>query len=491
MCRYGLHAEPINNTYFYMKKTIACITCFLLTIASSLHAQSGDICQLGFTYLISQSNNWGKGKPLVQGIKPYSPAEFAGLKPFDIIESIAGIPVEQIGLNEIESLLNPVDQQEVLLTVSNIASASRQVLVQKECKKPNAITEGQLATAFAFYSLESTSERDFVCPFKTTTTADPVDFNRFKTFAFATVDPTNRALESAINDYIAKELTQKGLKQVATTPDILVQTFYFFDKNLNFRGTNKVQVSKTPVYRYNTARNQMEKLPFLSPATADTEVEYLLQLGIRLVDQSLMPGRVLWECESNELMEESFRLDEYARIHVPLMCMQYPYVKYTRNVPYRVNKKTFNYTGISYDIDRLELIADVDRNSPAYTAGIRPRDVIERIGKQRMNRSAEEFTAAYKRFISASMQYRDPKTQFADANGFSYCMYWDTFKYPMIADMMQKTEYDPVFSYLYFFAPYVNASGNNVCTFEIKRGKEKQEIVLRPTIRTEVTIELQ
>ncbi len=474
-----------------MKKRIGIIISLFLISSVSLYAQSSDICRLGFSYLISQSNNWAKGKPLIQAIIPYSPAEQAGLKPFDIIESISGIPVEQIGLNEIESLLNPTDQNEVLLTISNVSFTGKQVLVRKECKKANSITEDQLASAFAMYSLESTTERDFVCPFKTTTTADPVDFTRFKTFAFAAVDPDNRALESTINESIHNELSKKGFKLTTQQPDLLIQTFYFFDKNPNFKGTNKLVVNKEPVYRYNIGRNQMEKLPFLSPATSDTEVEYLLQLGIRIIDQVVLPGRVLWECEANELMEESFRLDEYARIHIPLMCMQYPYVKYTRNVPFHVNKKIYNYTGINFDIDRLEQVTDVDPNSPAYAAGIRPRDVIERIGRQKMNHSAEEFTSAYKRFITASWNLRDPKTQYTDANGFSPCMYWDTFKYPMIAELMQKNEFFPAFTYLYNFAPYVNSSGNNICTFDIKRGKEKLEIVVRPTLRTEVSVELQ
>ena len=59
------------------------------------------------------------------------------------------------------------------------------------------------------------------------------------------------------------------------------------------------------------------------------------------------------------------------------MCMQYPYTKYGRNVPFKVSKKTYNYTGISYDIDKLDQVVDVDRNSPD-AAGIRPRDIIER-----------------------------------------------------------------------------------------------------------------
>ena len=36
-------------------------------------------------------------------------------------------------------------------------------------------------------------------------------------------------------------------------------------------------------------------------------------------------------------------------------------VKYQRNVPFKVNQKTYNYTGLSYDIDRMEQIADVDK----------------------------------------------------------------------------------------------------------------------------------
>ena len=223
---------------------------------------------------------------------------------------------------------------------------------------------------------------------------------------------------------------------------------------------------------------------------AEAEAEYLLQFGIRIIDQKDIPGRVLWECEANELLEDSYRLDEYARVHVPLMCMQYPYTKYGRNVPFKVSKKTYNYTGISYDIDKLDQVVDVDRNSPAYAAGIRPRDIIEKIGRHKMDHSAEEFSSAYKRFITNTMQYRDPKTMFTDANGFKYCMFWDVFKYPQIADASQSSDYLPAFSYLYYFAPYINPSGNNACTFNIKRGKTKLEVIIRPTIRSEVTVEI-
>lgn len=449
------------------------------------------VCRLGFTYDISQSKNWGYRKPVINSVIPYSSAEQAGVKRYDVIEAIDGVAVTDVSVDEIAQLLNPAGKNEVTLAIRNLSSASaKHVIVKKDCKKSDAITEDQLASAFAMYSLETTGERDFVCPFRTTVTADSVDFGNFRTFAFSPVDESNRQLELVINDCIEEELLKKGLTKDLVKPDILIQTFYFFDKNPNFMGVNKVQVKKEPTYRYNSVYGKMERFPFLDYAMAESEAEYLLQFGLRLIDQKEVPGRVLWECEANEMLEESFRLDEYARVHVPLMCLQYPYAKYGRNVPFRLRQKTYNYTGISYDINELALVVDVDKNSPAYAAGVRPRDVIERIGRNKMGYSAEEFSSAYKRFISRTMEYRDPKTLFTDANGFRYCMFWDVFKYPQIADEVRDADYLPAFSYLYYFAPYINPSGNNACTFYIQRGKKRLEVIIRPTIRSEAVVEV-
>lgn len=475
-----------------MKKIALSIFLLCITIMGFAQSRSTTLCRLGLQYEISRSPNWGTDKPVIKSIIPYSSAETAGLKPGDIIEAIDGVPVGSILPDEIPQLLNPIDKNEVILTIRNLANPEKQVRVRKECKKSNTITEDQLASAFNMYSLETTSERLFICPFKTTVTSDPVDFSTFRTYAFAPIDENNRVLETAINEYIGKILSAKGLTPDPEKPDIEIHTFYFFDRNPNFRGRNPLVVAeKETIYRYNITHSKMETFPFLSPLSAESEAEYLLQLGIRMIDQRDAPGRVLWECEANELLEKSYRLEDYALVHIPLMCMQFPYVKYTRNVPFYVSKKTYNYTGIQFDIDRMELVADVDRNSPAYAAGIRAGDVIERIGKHKMNHSTESFTAAYKRFITKTMDLRDPKTMFTDANGFKYCMYWDTFKYTQVADALQQNTYQGAFSYLYYFAPYVNPSGNNACVFQIKRGKEKSEITIRPTIRSESIIEIQ
>mgnify|MGYP000546310471 CR=1 FL=1 len=475
----------------YMRKII-----LFLALLAAIHTTGNSqqknetICRLGFDYDISQSRNWGYNQLVVTKVYPYSSAELAGLKKFDIIDTINGIDVRTISDGEIEQLLNPAGQSEVVMTVKNLAHDSRQILIKKDCKKSLSISEDQLASAFSMYSLETTKEVDFTCPFKTTVTKDTVSFSQFKTFAFSPIDENNRELEEKINENIKNELTKKGMTVDVVQPDILIQTYYYFDKNPNYVGTNKIVVKKEAVYRYNLAHNKVEKFPFLASNTSESEAEYLLQFGIRLIDQKIQPGRVLWECESNELMETAYSLNDYAQAHTPLMFMQYPYVKYSLNVPYHISMKSYNYTGISYDINRLELISEVKRNSPAYEVGIRAKDVVEKIGRNKMGYTSEEFSKAYKQFITKTLSYRDPKTIFTDSNGFKYCMLWDVFKYPQVADAINEPDNLGAFSYLYFFTPYINPTGNNACTFVIRRGKEKKEVVIRPTIHTETTIEV-
>lgn len=474
-----------------MKKCLAATVLSFICLVTFAQSGGNIICRSGFSFEVSKNINWGTGLPVVTEVSPYSSAELAGLKQHDIIQEIDGVNLLGLSLEEIQQLLNPADKQEVVLKISNLSKTDHTVLVSKECKRRNAITEDQLATAFSMLSLENTSERKFICPFKTTVTPNSVGFQQFRTFGFAEIDENNRQLETQINEAIKKELTEKGLAYDSYGPDILISTYYFFDKNPNFRGVNKVVIDKEQNYRYDFSRNEMVKVPFTTGSSAESESEFLLQFGFKMVDNVYLPGRILWECEANELLESNYRIEDYARIHIPLMCMQYPFVKYTRNVQYRVSQRTYNYTGLSYDINRLELVAKVDPNSPAAVAGIRANDIVERIDGNPVNITAEEATSAYKSFITSTMKYRDLETRFTDANGFSRCMYWDRFKYTQVADAVKKAKDIAAFSYLFYYAPYINGSGTNACTFNTRRGKTKSEIVIRPTIRRELSVTIE
>jgi hypothetical protein len=425
-------------------------------------------------------------------VYPKSPAEMAGIQQNDVIEQINGLNVTDISPDDVDSLLTATESLEIELTVSNFSSAAKRVPLTKECHSSIALNESRLAEAFAMYSVERTHNRLFICPFVTTTTDDSVDFSRFKSFDFTVAeDSSNASIEETLNGTLKAELTAKGLQHNTLKPDFLVHTYYTYRENPHFRRKSKETEEQAPVFRYDITRDKVTKFPFYQSSTPESEAEYLLQLGIRLIDQRFIPGRILWECEANELMSAPYAINEYALIHIPLMCMQFPYVKYNRNAQFILTKKAYNYTGLSYSINRLNEIAAVDPISPAWEAGIRPRDVVEQIENKRMDHTAAEFTAAYHQFIAKTLKHRDKNTRFTDANGFPDCMYWDPAKATQITKAFENDKhYLTAFSYLYSFEPYINLLGSTSCTFVVRRNGEKMQFTLRPVFHSEKTIEL-
>ena len=470
-----------------MKQLSIIITLLCLTYTTEAQLTT---CRYGFSYDISNDPHWGKDKPVVTSIYPNSPAERAGIKPYDIIVAVEGVPVTDEVLDDIYLFLNPEDKDAVELTIKNIRDGEHKVTVNKECKSNLSLSEEQLATAFAMYAVEDTHERLFSCPFITTQTKDSVDFSIFKSFNFSGGEESQPELAKKINDLIKKDLTTKGLKHTPVEPDLMVHIYYSFNKNPNYKPktTAKINEEADHTYRYDINRDRMVKLPYLPAGTIETEAEYILKLGFRFEDRKLEKGRIIWECEANELLSESYSIEDFAFIHIPLMTMQYPYVKYGRNVQFRLTKKKYNYTGINYNIENISEVASVDPYSPAATAGIKPFDNIDAIEEKRMDRSSAQFSSAYRQFLVNTLKLRDKETRFTDANGFPDCMYWDNTKYPQVVKAFNDKKNLTAFSYLFKYAPFINPSGNNTCSFKLKRGKEKLEFILRPEVRSEITI---
>lgn len=90
-----------------MKRIILSILLLFVFMTGYAQNRNASICRLGFTYDISQSKNWGKDKPVITGIIPYSSAELAGVKQGDVIEAIDGVVTTEVSPQEIAELFNP------------------------------------------------------------------------------------------------------------------------------------------------------------------------------------------------------------------------------------------------------------------------------------------------------------------------------------------------------------------------------------------------
>ncbi|GBU07137.1 hypothetical protein AwDysgo_04680 [Bacteroidales bacterium] len=448
-------------------------------------------CRYGFSFEISQQRNWAYQQALVSSIIPLSPASFSKLQINDIIETINGIAAHKLTAEEIRALLFDNTKESLRMEVTNLGYKSKEILLQQDCKKSNSINESELAEAYSFYSLENTSTRSFVCPFKTSFHED-VNLLAYSSFGFSPVDESNTKLENYINLQIKSELEKKGMTYIERNPDLLINTYYSYKKNPNYVGNSNADRFPTE-YRFNIHSNKMEKLPiYFNPLINSKEAEFILNLGVRLVDKKKSSANrlfVVWECEANELLQSNLSLENYSLVHIPLMFMQYPFAKTKETAQFKYTKKRYNFTGISYNIDNLREINDVDKMSPAYKSRLQAGDIVQKINGLKMNDNLKDASNAYKQFIFQTIMLRDYNVKFTNTEGFTNCMYWDKLKYSKIADAFQRQEYKTEFSYLYFFEPYINPSGTNILSFQIKRDKSVMEVSLSPAIRIEESLE--
>ncbi len=468
-------------------KRIFLLFSFFVVLSAYSQQPSDFVCRLGFTFEMSLQDSWGKNKPIVLAVEPLSPADAAGLKVNDIIETVNGASTENQMFSDITLWFQNSPSEDIKLTVSNLLYKNKNVVLHKDCKLSQALIEKDLASVYSFYSLEDVQHRSFTCPFKTTLISG-VNLMNYNTFSFAPVDPNNSQLEEIINASIKKSLEKKGLVYQENNADLVVTTYYSYNKNLNYEGNPNAE--KFPlVSRYNMNTDKMETLPiYYHPLINQKQAKYLLSLGIRLVDRVRSSGSnltVVWECEASETLSSDYQLNSYSVFHIPLMLVQYPYPQTQKTAQFIYSTMRYNYTGLNYNIDNLQEVVDVDRYSPAYQASIKPGDEIERVNGIKIENNSKNASESYKQFIYKTMNLRDKNTLYTDASGFTQCMFWDKLKYGQIADAFKNQENATFYSYLFYFEPYIGLSATNVLNFDVKRGKEKFSVKVTPTIRTE------
>ncbi|MDH6355036.1 hypothetical protein M2132_001373 [Dysgonomonas sp. PH5-45] len=477
-----------------MKQLYAILLSFIVTLATSVNAQNkSQMCHFGVTFEISSNPSWGYGEPVVLTVEPYSPAADAGIKVGDIIMEVNGAATYLRDYQTIARWMFDESDEVVSLTIRNMSNYFREYKLNRECNAVGSLSESDLATSFSFYSLENTVDRAFILPVQIQTNKN-VDYSDYHTFDFV-MDKDAPDIDAAIAGILEKALLEKGLVRDKKDPDFMIQTYYSFQNNVKYNAAITPKDGEK-TWRYDVLTEKMVALPIISPNSTNALAEgrFVAELGVRFYDKKYIdPNKMtqIWDCRLSDYLTKNVSLKDYAQFHAPLLLLNFPYTENATQVRYVVSFKKYNYTGIHLDSKDMTRVTNVDLGSPAYRGGLRGGDVIYKIQGKNFKAKNDELVNAYKRFIIESMKYRDPDTQFTDANGYKDCMYWNKYRYREVARMFKEDIYMPNFSYLYSFERYVSDGGTKRMLFDVKRNDHRRVYGVDPEVRGSVTIRIQ
>lgn len=484
--------RTIFNKLNYIMKKILFIPLFLFAAIININSQGYDKnCYYGLTFEFSENPNWGYGELVITSVEPNSPAEKTGIKVGDIIMEINSKATYLRDNQTIAKWLFDVYDPVVNFTIRNMNTYFKEYSLHRECITVNSVSEKELSSVFSFYSLENTNKRSFTLPLYTEPNSE-VDFADYHTYDFYKDGRPVPAIDAHISALLEKELQAKGLVRDTKDPDIIVQAYYSYEKNPQFSGLNNPNYAPG-TWRYDNQKQQMVLLPIFDTQEANLDQlgQYIVEYGFSFYDKKYIdPNKLtqIWDCNIKDYLSSAYPLEEYVRVHTPLMLMQFPYGSAKTEAKYVVEFNRYNYTGMYFDADNLVTVNDVTYDSPAYRAGVREGYVIKKINNKNFNHTKESLSEGYKRFISETMIFRDQRTRFVNDEGFGDCMLWDVGYYNDIVKEIHRPEYFTHFCYLYDFEKYINPKATGTITVEAWDGIQMRLFNVKPEIRKSVVV---
>lgn len=476
---------------FYMKRILLTF-CFLLSLLS-LCAQSYDRnCFYGITFEVSTNPNWGFGELVITSVEPHSPAEKAGIKVGDIIMEINGVATYLRDNQRISELLFGNYNPTIKFTIRNMNTYFKEYELDRKCLYYNSLSEKQLSEMFAFYSLENTNVQRFILPAKINPT-DSIDYADYHTYDFYIGDKKTPAIDAQITQLIAKELEARGLVRNTKDPDIIVQSYYSLQPNRSFTGLNADFTYDPQTLRYDVAKEKMVPMAIypIDDVKAKNTAQYTVSFGFTFYDKKYIePGKVtqIWDCLVSDYLSEKCSLEEYVRIHTPLLLLQFPFGESKVNPEYTLTKNRYNYTGMYLDANDLKTITDVDNDSPAYKAGLRSGYVIKKIDNIPFDFDKKSLMSSYEDFIWKTTSYRDRTSLTKLSGDGDNNLPWNRIYLRSIQDAFTNKKNKTAFAYLYKFEDYINCGNENTLYIEAWDGYQQRRFRVTPEVRESLVV---
>lgn len=441
-------------------------------------------CRHGLTWTISHNKAWGYGQPIITNIKPNSGADIAGLRVADIIEEIDGYATHNLSPKQIQQLLSQGDKLHTIKT-SNLGRVGSKHILGLQCKPCNSFTERELAELFSLYSIEDANLQRIHYPYHYTQSTNYPWLN-VKLFDVAVGDPRTADIDRKVNESIKSALQAKGLT-LSEYADVVLSSYYHLEPlNTSEQGAD---VGLGFSWRYDMHKRGLRPMPLYSTQPSSIGVaKYKLVFGLQM--QSRRSKDIVWSCEATEYLSEAISIAEYAEAAVGTMLLGFPFVKDFNTPLLSAHTLNYNYTGVLYSQNNLNLIVGIEDNSPAMKAGLRPGDIIQSINGQRLDiYDSNTLVERYLGVAERLQRYRDRDLPPLEALvGGIPVSYWRVDNYESVASQLSKDSNDTAFSYLFAFRPYILGKEGKVVIYEILRNGQIYFVPISPEYRNETTI---
>ena len=470
-----------------MNHRILILSVLLFCLCPILYAQSESTkwdfdCDLGFSYEISKNPNWGINEPVVTYVTPDSPAQFSGLKINDIIMQVRCDATYLRDSILIEEWLR--DDSDVLtnqITIRNLDNHFSEYLFQKMCGSVGRMSELKLASIFEGYSLENSRKELFTMPIHILPMdIEEHDYSDYHSFDFG----QSNVISPALQAYIEKVFGDMGVIRNTADPDFFVKfNFSVVDKQ-NAKAIQNVSTKdecNLNASRYNNLTEEMDTFPI---ATGE-DFEQQGNISIEFVEKKNIDTEnftTIWQASITENFSEKIDEKHYLDVYIPLMLMQFPYTEKCKEVTFEADFRQFLYTGIQYDANDMQNIAELDPYGPAYQAGIYLGYKVLKIQDIELPAAIQVLKQDYNMFLSETNSYRSESCYSAvDKNSPNH--FWDEKNINVIQKSFDPKRSSQVFSYLFDFNKFINPKYDGRIKFEVTNGRTKRTVYVKPELR--------